>query len=105
MTKSELEQYREQLLELGRRINADAEGLRDEALQGKGGEVSGSLSNTPMHLADLGSEAYEQEISLSLLEHKSRILEDIASAVRRIDEGAYGDCASCGVAINKNRLN
>jgi len=104
MNQTELEQYRQMLLSLGRRIQGDADDLATEALAQSGGEASGSLSNAPMHLADLGTDNYEQEMSVSLLENEERALVEIAAAVARIDQGTFGQCEECHRAIGRERL-
>src|SRR5581483_2979372 len=53
MNGKELEEYRQLLLDLNRRLGVNSTGIAEEALRGVGGGASGSLSNTPLHLADL----------------------------------------------------
>jgi RNA polymerase-binding transcription factor DksA len=104
MTQSELDHYRELLLSLARRIKGDVADLSGEALRRTGGEASGNLSNTPLHLADLGTDNYEQEVTLSLLENEDQTLEAIRAAVDRMDKGTFGRCARCHKEITKERL-
>ncbi len=104
MTHHDLENFRNQLLNLSRRLNGEVTSLAQEALQATGGDASGGLSRTPMHLADLGTDHYEQELSLSFLENKTRTLEEIAAAVGRLDEGTYGQCERCHQHIGLERL-
>jgi RNA polymerase-binding transcription factor DksA len=104
MTKTEQEGYRQQLLDLGRRLRQDMGDLADQALRKTGGEASGSLSNAPVHLADLGSDAYEQEVSVSLLQNQDQTLQEIAAALTRLEQGTYGRCEECGKDISKERL-
>jgi DnaK suppressor protein len=104
MTKAELEAYRQQLFTLGRRLKEDVADLAHEALQQTGGATSGNLSNTPVHLADLGSDHYEQEVALSLLENREQMLEEVAVALRRVEQGTFGRCEACGKEISKERL-
>jgi RNA polymerase-binding protein DksA len=103
MSQADLEHFRQMLLDLHRRLKGDVSHLTDEALR-PGNETSGNLSNAPLHPADLGSETYQQELSLSLLENSEQVLEDIAAALERIHQGKYGRCDECGAAIPKARL-
>jgi RNA polymerase-binding protein DksA len=105
VTERELNTYRRQLLALGNRIKGDYTGLADEALRATGGEASGNLSNAPLHLADLGTDNFEQELSLSLLENERQTLEHIKNALGRIDQRTYGVCERCGKDIPPERLN
>jgi DnaK suppressor protein len=70
-----------------------------------GGEAAGSLSNTPLHLADLGTDAFEQEVTMSLLENETQTMAEIAGALTRIEDGTYGHCERCGRDIPTERLN
>jgi DnaK suppressor protein len=104
VTERELEQYRGQLLALGNRIKGDMKELSGEALRKDGGEASGSLSNTPLHLADLGTDAFEHEMTLGLLENERQVLQQVAQALERMEKGAYGRCERCGAEITQERL-
>lgn len=104
MTQSELDGYRDQLLALGRRLTGEVSQLSDEALRHVGGAASGNLSNTPVHPADIGSDAFEQEVSLSLLENQEQQLEEVAAAMDRVNSGTYGRCERCGQEIGRERL-
>src|SRR5690348_8745985 len=104
MTKAELATYREALLALRSRLTGDVSHLADEALRARGGEASGSLSNAPLHMADLGTDNFEQEFTLSLLQNQEQALKEIGEALERIRQGSYGRCEECGGAIPKARL-
>src|SRR4051794_41476193 len=104
MTKAVLESFRQALLALRPRLRGDVSHLADEALKARGGEASGSLSNAPLHMADLGTDNFEQEFTLSLLQNQEQALEEIADALERIREGAYGRCEECASPIPKARL-
>jgi RNA polymerase-binding transcription factor DksA len=104
MTESEIRYYRRQLLAFKRRLGADLTALEAEALQAAGGEASGGLSDVPTHPADLGTDAYEKEIDLSLLEKNDQILDEINDALERIEQRTFGRCEECGQAIPGERL-
>jgi DnaK suppressor protein len=104
MTKAELNHYREILQSLRNRLNGDVSHLADEALRKAGGEASGSLSNMPIHMADLGTDNFEQEFTLNLLQNEEQVLDEITAALDRINQGAFGRCEECQVEIPKARL-
>lgn len=104
MTKSELEGYRNALLALADRLKNDMSSLKDDALRGTGGEAAGNLSKLPLHLADLGSDSYDQELAVSLLENDNLIAADIRAALERIEQGTFGRCEECDRDIGKERL-
>jgi RNA polymerase-binding transcription factor DksA len=104
MTKSDLDSFRETLLNLRSRFSGDVSQLADEALRSMGGEASGSLSNAPLHMADLGTDAFEQEFTLNLLQNQEEALAEIGHALDRIDRGSFGRCEECQNPIPKGRL-
>ena len=104
MSKTDLESFRQSLLNLRARLSGNLSHLAEEALRTTGGESSGSLSNTPIHMADLGTDNFEQEFTLSLIQNEEQVLDEIAEALKRIDQGSYGKCEECGSAIPKARL-
>jgi DnaK suppressor protein len=46
----------------------------------------------------------QDEIELALLEMKAETLKKVDAALRRLGEGAYGDCFECGNEIPRARL-
>jgi RNA polymerase-binding transcription factor DksA len=104
MTKAELETYRETLRSLRNRLTGDVSHLADEALRARGGEASGSLSNAPIHMADLGTDNFEQEFTLNLLQNQEQALIEIDEALERIRQGKFGRCEECQEVIPRARL-
>ena len=104
MTKAELDTYQEMLLALRNRLSGDVSHLADEALRARGGEASGSLSNAPLHMADLGTDNFEQDFTLGLLQNQEQALKEIGEALERLRRGAFGRCEECQGAIPKARL-
>jgi RNA polymerase-binding protein DksA len=98
--KKEVEHYRQLLLKKRAEILADVENMETEALQGG----SGSLSNMPSHLAEQGTEAFDQALSLDLAAAERRIVKEINDALKRIEAGTYGMCEVTGKAISPDRL-
>ena len=54
--------------------------------------------------SDLALRDVIQELALKLSDHESQIVADIDQALRRMDEGSYGICISCGHPIDERRL-
>ena len=105
MKKSESKVYKEQLLALRARLRGDVNAMADAALHKTRLEASGDLSSMPIHMADIGSDNFEQEFTLSLMENEEETLEMIEAALERIEDGVYGACVECGGKIPKTRLN
>ncbi|HEV3263277.1 MAG TPA: TraR/DksA C4-type zinc finger protein [Gemmataceae bacterium] len=104
MTRTQIDAYRAKLLALHTRIRGDMSEMEGEAFRKTGGEASGSLSSVPIHLADLGTDNFEEELTLDLLENQDQILEEIGAALGRLDDGSFGRCEECGRAIGRERL-
>lgn len=63
------------------------------------------LSNMPTHMADLGTDNYEIENILGLMDSERKILLEINDSLNRIEDSTYGICENCGNQIPKQRLN
>jgi RNA polymerase-binding transcription factor DksA len=103
--KSELKVFKDLLLGIRSRLRGDVSHMADAALGNTRVESSGDLSSMPIHMADLGTDNFEQEFTLSLMEHDEDILEKVELALERIEDGVYGSCVECEAKIPKTRLN
>ena len=84
-------------------------GLRDDFLQeGLTSETEqeslAELSSVDQHQADVGTETFNRERDLSILENVEAELGDVEHAIRRLDDGTYGTCEACGKPIDDARL-
>ena len=105
MKKSEMKVYKERLLLLRARLRGDVTAMAEAALSKTRTEASGDLSSMPIHMADVGSDNYEQEFTLSLMQSEEETLEQIEAALERIEDAVYGSCVECDGRITKTRLN
>ena len=103
MKKSEVKPFKEALLELRARLRGDVSTLANAALS-KSGNASGSGSSVPSHIADMGSDTFEQDNTILLMNNEGETLAQIESALERIEAGTYGFCTECGSKIPKMRL-
>lgn len=104
MKNEELESFRRTLETLRARLRGDLDQMTDEALRRDQPQSSGNLSNVPLHMADVGTENYDQEFTLGLIENERGTLEEIQDALGRIDAGTFGRCLECNNPIPKPRL-
>ena len=100
----ELEAFRQALLNLRARLRGDLDQMTDEALKRNQPDSSGNLSNVPLHMADVGTENYDQEFTLGLIENEQETLEQVNDALGRIAAGSFGRCQECGEPIARPRL-
>ncbi len=100
MTRKDLDYFRKLLLQRRAEILGDVESLQGDV----NNRSSGNLSNLPFHMADVGSDNYEHEFTLGLLESERKMLRDIDDALMRMEKGYYGVCIETGQPINRDRL-
>ena len=100
LTKKELDEYRALLLVKRRQLFGMLSGMEDEALRSSGG----NLSNMPVHMADMGSDVYDQDFTLGMAETERAILAEIDAALQRIEDKTFGVCQMTGKPISKARL-
>jgi DnaK suppressor protein len=69
-------------------------------------DSSGDISEFPFHMADRGTESYDQEMDTVLAERASRELAEIDEALRRFYEepDRFGICENTGEQISMERL-
>lgn len=72
--------------------------LEEEGLKAQEQEVSVD------HMADFGSDSYEQDTTLALIENKSEAVRDVDDAIKRIELKTYGLCEECEQLIPAGRL-
>ena len=101
--KAALGKFRQMLLDKRRDLIGDMSGIAAETL-GSRKNAAGELSNMPTHMADLGTDNFEHEFSLGLLESERALLCEIDEALERFEEGTYGICLGTGKPIATARL-
>ncbi len=104
LSRKELGEYRSLLIEKRRTLMGDMDGMHAEAMRDNRDQGSSDLSTMPVHMADIGTDNYEQEFTLGLLESERQLLREIDEALQRIVDGTYGVCLGTGKPINKSRL-
>lgn len=96
--RTRLEEDRDRL----QRIRTTLEDEND--LDESEGDSISELSSLDQHQADIGTETFNRERDLSILEQVEGELNDIEHALKRLDDGTYGTCEACGKAIAEDRL-
>jgi len=97
----DLEHFRDLLLAKRRELVGDMSQMEREALRSSG---NSNLSTLPIHMADMGTDNYEQEFTLGLVEKDRNLLREINSALAKIQNGTYGICEGTGKPISRPRL-
>lgn len=100
----EKEQARELIGRERQRIESLVREREAEGINEAEGEQISELAAYDQHQADVGTETFEREKDLSLLEQLEAELDDLDHALRKVDEGTYGTCEACGKEIPAERL-
>ncbi len=99
LNKKQLEHYKKLLIEKMKEILGDVSSLEQTLSPG-----SGDVSSMPVHLADIGTDSYEQDFNLDLMAEERKTLIEIQHALTRIQNGTFGLCEGLGRLIEENRL-
>jgi len=97
-TKPDLEHFRELLLDRRARILSQVMDMEAEALKAAGQDFSVD------HMADHGTDNFDQDFTLQLVETERNELDEIDLALHRVRNGAYGICEGTGEVIGRARL-
>lgn len=101
MTKQELASFKKLLLERRAMIAGDVNRLEEGALRkSKDDAATLDISN----FADLGSDNFEQDFMIGLIENSEDTLREIDAALQRIEDGTFGICEEGNHPIGKSRL-
>lgn len=100
LSKKELNHYRDLLLQKRRELVGDLHAMENEALRSGGG----NLSHMPIHMADIGTDTFDQDFMLGLAAAERVQLREIDAALQRIEDRTYGVCQMTGETIPTARL-
>jgi DnaK suppressor protein len=101
--KTDLKKYEKLLLAKRSELMEGIEEIREESANTIK-DATGDLSSYSYHMADLGTDAQEREKKFHLASKSGRLIYHIDEALRRIKDGTYGKCQSCGKDISVARL-
>jgi len=100
LTATEIKKFRTILLAKRKEILGDVICMEDETLR----KQRSDLSDLPFHMADAGTDNYEMENTLGLMDSERKLIEQIDDALERIQDGTYGVCDGIGEPIPVERL-
>ena len=101
LSKKDLEHFHRKLLERLSEIVGDYYDIDQEIIEA---EAAGGEMRIPRDLAEIGSEAEQEDLLRALEDKERRELIEILAALERIDEGTYGVCERTDKPIPKKRL-
>ncbi|PID78769.1 molecular chaperone DnaK [bacterium DOLJORAL78_65_58] len=104
MRKTDLQRFRNMLLEEKERVSASL--ARHEKIIAHTDDQSGLETGKAHsnHMADQGSDEFQYETTIKFAKKEGRHLYNIEEALTRIEDGTYGKCQGCGGNIALPRL-
>ncbi len=103
LNAKQLREFKTILLDKRDQLAGDVERLTLEALKGNG-QGQGDQSTMPNHMADLGSDTWEQDFTIGLIANEQNIVREIDDALERIADKTYGMCLATDQEISLARL-
>lgn len=104
LSPEQLSHFHTLLLQRRVRILRDVDGMQGNNSSVNRQDSTGDLSSMPIHMADIGTDNYEQEFTLGLIESDRKTLIEIDMALTKLKEGTYGICEGTGQSIGLERL-
>ncbi len=100
LSPRDLDRYHDILLRLRAELVGRVDDTEREALKSS----DGGLSTMPLHMADIGTDTFEQGFALEFAQHDREIVREVDDALARIKDLTYGLCLMTGKPIPKARL-
>lgn len=101
LTRKQLNHFRDLLLKRRAELIRDVQAMESGALRGGGGS---DANHAPMHMADAGSDTFDQEFALQLAATERELLQEINESLQLIRDGTFGMCEVTGKPISLPRL-
>jgi DnaK suppressor protein len=102
MSTTDITRFRDALHAERARVTAAIENLRLENPGSMEDETGDEVHD--QHLGDIATAMHDRELDYTLADNEEQLLEDIDSALARIEDGTYGICTNCGKQIGEERL-
>ncbi len=100
----EMEKYRQLLMAERDRLLLELEEIEARTARTADSERATELSSYEDHPADLASETFEREKDLAIAESVESLLDQVNTALEKVERGTYGICDACARPIKKARL-
>ncbi|MBI4432890.1 MAG: TraR/DksA C4-type zinc finger protein [Candidatus Omnitrophica bacterium] len=104
MDKKEIKVFKDLLLKKKQALVKGIEHIANDTLKTSQRDAAGDLSAYSLHMADMATDNYDREFSLSLADNEQKILNRIEQALEKIEGDTFGLCELCNKKISKARL-
>ena len=102
--KKELMEFKKMILAVKEKILEGIAHISADTLKKSQKEASGDMSGYSFHMADVATDTYDREFSLSLASNDRELLYELSDASKKIEDGTFGVCEDCKCLITKIRL-
>lgn len=103
MNKRDLARFRKLIVAERERVLGQLDTIEEEISHRSSSQASGAQGYSN-HMADIGSDAIEQEQAFLHASQGSDYLRQLDDALKRIEDGTYGVCEECSGRIPMKRL-
>ena len=104
LDKKQLDEYRRLITRRKSEILDDINHITEDTLKKSQKDASGDISGYTYHMADVATDTYDREFSLSIASNERQFLYELDDALKKIEEGTFGTCEDCKSLITKTRL-
>lgn len=104
LNKKDLDAFKKLILKEKEEILEEIKHISEDTLKKSQKEASGDISGYTYHMADVATDSYDREFSLSLASNERKRLYELDDALRRIEDGTFGICEDCQKPIAKTRM-
>lgn len=104
ISKKDLLYFKKLILKRKEEVVDQIKHISDEVLKKSQKDAAGDISGYTYHMADIATDTYDREFSLSLASNERKLIYEIDDAIKKIEEGTYGVCEGCKNLITKTRL-
>mgnify|MGYP001123928907 FL=1 len=104
-SKAKLKKFRISILDKMDEVSNDMDDIK-EGLMDRGNPKAGLSQDSvySVHMADAGTDSFEQEKNFMLMSRESDYYKNLALALERIDKEEFGVCVLCGELIVEERM-
>ncbi len=104
MEKKNLKLFTELLLKKKKELLKGIAHIAKDALGTSQREAAGDLSAYSLHMADMATDNYDREFSLSLADNEQKTMNRIDAALEKMENNTFGLCELCGKKVSQVRL-
>ena len=102
--KKELLEFKKLILKKKGELIEQINHISEDTLKKSPKEASGDISSYTYHMADIATDTYDREFSMSLASNDRALFYESEDALKKIEDGSYGTCEECKQLIAKIRL-